>query len=295
MEYGGEIRTFSLQVQLPLPTTRKQGRFAAVLFALPVIFNFTIQPSRQAAHRRLSLHKWVSFSHTLPPAMNCKRVSFSKEPNQEIPCSSDDFDIKISELYYTDSESRCIKRMAYLTAKESCHSSMSHLLDETFGDAVESPLLSQEQLVRWSLHAHSRRGLESLVNCDLKRERFNNRKEVILTVLGAQEQLRQSVDSTCDEAAEAIAELCSGITRNSRVFAEMMGKADEEAAKELYCSSSSSTTSHPPLSPKSVARTMEIAKLRQAFLGEFNRQSGSPRTVLHLRSLGDSILPSVEE
>jgi hypothetical protein len=305
MEYGGESHNFPahdpitkadlLQFLLLSPVIFHSDLLQFLLLS-PVIFHFTILPSRQAAHRRLSFHKRVSFSDNLPPAMICKRVSFSKEPNQEIPCSSDDYDIKISELYYTDSESWCIKRMAYLTAKESCHSSMSHLLDETFGDAVESPLLSQEQLARWSIHAHSRRGLESLVNSDLKRERFNNRKEVILTVLSAQEQLRRSVDCPCDEAAEIIAELCSGITRNSRAFAEMMGKADEEAAKGLYCSSSSSTTSHPPLSPKSVSRTKEIAKLRQALLGEFDRQeqSGSTRTILHLRSLGDSTLTSLE-
>lgn len=161
-----------------------------------------------------------------------KRVSFSPDEDPEIIATDHDYGEPHMSLWYSSFEFERIKSMACLVACQSQYSSLSRLLDGTFGLNERSKDV-EKKLCAWSRHADSRRGLESMVNRRMHQNRRNRRSSVVRSVMTYQEQLRQEKKYSYDEEANLIAHACSRLTSPATQFAIIMGKADAKAAKHI--------------------------------------------------------------
>lgn len=106
-------------------------------------------------------------------------------------------------------------------------------------------------LAIWCCTSHDVRGLEKFASKQLRNSKHFVRKELRKAVLwddvdeddvetlhprDPARQLRPSnpIQRTADDASERLAQISQGITRESRLFARMMGLADELAAKQAH-------------------------------------------------------------
>lgn len=158
-----------------------------------------------------------------------KRVRFFSGPNEEIQSNCDGD--RLAELWLCASEFKAIRMESKLIAYQSCQSSKAQLLDGVFVDVEDAPLEVQEKMNLWSMHAHSRRGLEAQISQRLNHDRRMIKECVWRTVFEAQDKLRVAKGSD-DEKAEIIATLCSLQSLRAIQIASMMGRSDYIASMD---------------------------------------------------------------
>jgi hypothetical protein len=218
-----------------------------------------------------------------------RRVRFSpgleQQDYQEVPLhatrkknSEEAREDESAPLWYSCSEFKTIKSMAHLIAKQSQFSSLSHLLDGTFGPGESASRDVEKQLTAWSRHAESRRGLESMVNRRMQQARRKHRSLVVQSVMVCQEQLRE-LECDYEEEADFIARASSRQTSASQQYASIMGRADARAAKRIKLKPDRK------LSPRRrIVQRPRFVTEQNAFSNEFSL-SESPRSVMHIRNL----------
>ena len=118
------------------------------------------------------------------------------------------------------------KRQAIEISQRKCLSSFSCVLDNT---VFTSKNADQGTLNFWTIHVEEARGLESIINHTLARTRRATRAKCVQAVLVAQNIAQ--LDNTTQPCAQGklIAIVSCQYSSKAKVFAHMMGKADEIA------------------------------------------------------------------
>lgn len=139
-------------------------------------------------------------------------------------------------LWYTRSDYHFSRSTARVIAKESERYGHSKQLDgvyvATYADQV------QDSLNLWARHGHSRRGLERWANSHHGNVRKDDQYMHLQGVLRAQQELKLKegmvayASSTPPE--ERLREVGHTLSRKARLFAQMMGEADAQAAQWEY-------------------------------------------------------------
>ena len=128
-------------------------------------------------------------------------------------------------LWHSRSDYQFSKSSARVVSKESERYGHSRHLDGTYNTSYDQQV--QDALNIWCLHGHSRRGLERWSNGVHGRERKDDAYMYINGVLRTQAEMKLKDDY--DE--ERLREVSHVLSRKARLFAQMMGDADSQAAK----------------------------------------------------------------
>ena len=128
-------------------------------------------------------------------------------------------------LWHSRSDYHFSKSSARVIAKESERYGYSRHLDGVYVNTYDPQV--QDSLNIWCLHGHSRRGLERWSNSPHGQERKDDQDRYINGVLRAQTEMKLR-DEYC---AERLREVAHVLSRKSRLFAQMLGEADSNAAR----------------------------------------------------------------
>ncbi len=128
-------------------------------------------------------------------------------------------------LWHSRSDYHFSKSSSRVIAKESERYGYSRHLDGVYKATYAQQV--QDSLNIWCLHGHSRRGLERWSNSPHGLERKDDQYRYINGVLRAQSEMKLK-DEYCDERLREVGHVLS---RKSRLFAQMMGEADSNAAR----------------------------------------------------------------
>lgn len=151
-------------------------------------------------------------------------------------------------LWHSRSDYHFSKSSARVIAKESERYGYSRHLDGVY-KATYDPQV-QDSLNIWCLHGHSRRGLERWSNSSHGLERRDDQYRYINGVLRAQSEMKLK-DEYCDERLREVGHVLS---RKSRLFAQMMGEADNNAARWEF----GIVEARMPLSPRQLVKPKNL-------------------------------------
>ncbi|KAG7341704.1 hypothetical protein IV203_023657 [Nitzschia inconspicua] len=137
-------------------------------------------------------------------------------------------------LFYARSDFHFSRSTARVIAKESERYGHSKHLDGVFISAFQQQ--AQDALNLWVLHGHCRRGLERWANTHHGRNRKDDQHMYTQGVLRAQREMKltDACGGDVQAQAERLREVGYILSRKSRLFAQMMGEADAQAAKWEY-------------------------------------------------------------
>jgi len=171
------------------------------------------------------------------PRMSNLSVSFP-ETDQELarvvaeiePCMNYSEEDR-KNLWYTRSDYHFARSSARVIAKESERYGHSKQLEGVYISAFQQQ--AQDALNLWALHGHSRRGLERWANSRHGHVRKDDQYMYQQGVLRAQQEikLKDSCGGDKQAQAERLREVGFILSRKSRLFAQMMGEADAQAAR----------------------------------------------------------------
>lgn len=221
----------SINKRKPLTRTRTlDGAFSgsALKKALPVDLGDDLIPDEPKAHKNL-------------------HVTFADESDNEIHIFDriDPETEKLSDHWVLPDELKEIKKLGFLACSEAKRTGLSGLLTEIYGTANDKD--TQDRLNYWCRMASACRGLERFASEELAKRRMVFRKRAIVSVLEAQQQLKNEKGI---DTANVLRRLSEAYTEQARLFAEKLGSADHQALHEL------SAPPPPPIisSPKSAAK-----------------------------------------
>jgi hypothetical protein len=129
------------------------------------------------------------------------------------------------KLWFTRSDYHFSRSTARVIAKESERYGHSKHLDNAYVTTFSQEV--QDQLNMWTLHGPSRRGLERWASTAHGLQRKDDQYMYINGLLRAQQEMKLRDEFT----EERLREVGHILSRKSRLCAQMMGAADEEAAK----------------------------------------------------------------
>ena len=131
---------------------------------------------------------------------------------------------ELREFYVLTDELREIKRLGFLACEEAKRTGLAGLLSEIYGQSNERDI--QDRLNYWCRMGSACRGLERFANEELSKRRNILRKRAIVSVLEAQQQLKneKGIDS-----ANVLRRLSEVYTEQARLFAIRLGMADYHA------------------------------------------------------------------
>ena len=223
----------SINKRKPLSRTRTlDGAFSgsALKKALPVVLGDDLIPNEdQKPKEKKNLH-----------------VSFADKSDDEIHIFDriDPETEKLSDHWVLPDELKEIKKLGFLACSEAKRTGLSGLLTEIYGTANDKD--TQDRLNYWCRMASACRGLERFASEELAKRRMVFRKRAIVSVLEAQQQLKNEKGI---DTANVLRRLSEAYTEQSRMFAEKLGSADHQALHEL-------SAPPPPIiiSPKSAAK-----------------------------------------
>jgi len=151
---------------------------------------------------------------------------------------------KLSDYWVLPDELKEIKKTGFLACNEAKRTGLAGLLTEIYGTANDND--TQDRLNYWCRMASACRGLERYASEELSKRRMVYRKRAIVSVLEAQQQLKNEKGI---DTANVLRRLSEAYTEQSRLFAEKLGAADHQALQNL-----ANPTPPPPISPESVAK-----------------------------------------
>lgn len=155
-------------------------------------------------------------------------VSFHEQEAQvvlEVDSCFDFADHVRQALWHTRNDYQFSRSSARVIAKESERYGHSRHLDGVYLTNYDQQV--QDSLNLWCLHGNTRRGLERWANAVHGQERKDDQYVYIQGVLRAQAEMRLR-DDYSDERLREVGHVLS---RKSRLFAQMMGRADSHAAQ----------------------------------------------------------------
>lgn len=135
---------------------------------------------------------------------------------------------QLAEFWVLPDELREIKKQGFLACKEAKRSGLAALLTEIYGTG--SPRENQDRLNYWCRMASPCRGLERFANEELSKRRTIFRKRAIVSVLEAQQQLK---NENGIDTANVLRRLSEAYTEQARVFAIALGTADLHAIQTV--------------------------------------------------------------
>ncbi|CAB9510166.1 expressed unknown protein [Seminavis robusta] len=170
-----------------------------------------------------------------------KHVRFADEKENTChvldPIFEDADDLK--EFYVLPDELREIKRLGFMACKEAQRTGLAGLLTEIYGTSNERDI--QDRLNYWCRMGSACRGLERFANEELSKRRNIFRKRAIVSVLEAQQQLKNEKGI---DTANVLRRLSEAYTEQARLFALRLAAADFHAIQTVKA------PPPPPRSPK---------------------------------------------
>ena len=151
---------------------------------------------------------------------------------------------QLKEFWVLPDELKEIKKQGFLACKEAIRSGLAGLLTEIYGTGNDRD--TQDRLNYWCRMASSCRGLERFANEELSKRRTIFRKRAIVSVLEAQQQLKNEKGI---DTANVLRRLSEAYTEHSRDYAAKLGSADFHAIQTVKAP----PPPPPPVSPKSAA------------------------------------------
>ena len=143
----------------------------------------------------------------------------------EIPNLDDYSEEEKKNLWFARSDYHFSRSNARVISKESERYGYSKNLDDVYIQTFNVEV--QEKLNMWALHGHSRRGLERWANNSHGKVRKEDQFMYLKGMVKSQEEMRINGDVNY----ERLREVGHLLSRKSRLFAQMMGAADEHAAR----------------------------------------------------------------
>lgn len=173
-----------------------------------------------------------------PKAEKNLHVSFADETDNETHVFDriDPETETLSDHWVLPDELKEIKKEGFLACSEAKRTGLAGLLTEIYGTANDKD--TQDRLNYWCRMASSCRGLERFASEELAKRRMVFRKRAIVSVLEAQQQLKNEKGI---DTANVLRRLSEAYTEQARMFAEKLGAADHQALHEL------STPPPPPI------------------------------------------------
>lgn len=150
-----------------------------------------------------------------------------------------DSESQLKEFWVLPDELKEIKMQGFMDCKEARRSGLAALLTEIYGTG--SPRENQDRLNYWCRMASPCRGLERFANEELSKRRAIYRKRAIVSVLEAQQQLKNEKDI---DTANVLRRLSEAYTEKARNFAVSLAIADYHAIHAVKA------PPPPPRSPK---------------------------------------------
>jgi len=138
-------------------------------------------------------------------------------------------EIEQGDVWFLQSDLSSIKHKAMALAKESSQFGLGSLLSNVYGKNDED---TQHALNRWACHGSSRRGLERWINRSYCQKRSDIRRRTIKSLVRAQRKMVLEGCTDQDYRWIVLARLCEALSRDARLFARVLGKADEYALQE---------------------------------------------------------------
>lgn len=154
-----------------------------------------------------------------------------------------DEESQLAEFWVLPDELKEIKMQGFLACKEAKRSGLAALLTEIYGSGIRRE--NQDRLNYWCRMAPSCRGLERFANEELSKRRTIFRKRAIVSVLEAQQQLKNEKGI---DTANVLRRLSEAYTEQARAFAVSLGAADYHAIQTVKA-----PPPPPPESPKAAA------------------------------------------
>jgi hypothetical protein len=177
----------------------------------------SISSSSSLSSKRIRTKKSVSFP-TLPEQLQIV---------EEVPSRQDLTEDDKKNLWFARSDYQFSRSTARVISKESERYGYSKNLDAVYNTHYCEP--TQQRLNMWALHGHSRRGLERWANSPHGKARKDDQCMYLQALQKTQIELQKS---NYPNAAERLREIGHLLSRKSRLFAQMMGAADEYAAQQ---------------------------------------------------------------
>lgn len=188
-------------------------------------------------------------------------------------------------LWHSRSDYHFSKSSARVIAKESERYGYSRHLDGVYVASYDQQV--QDSLNIWCLHGHSRRGLERWSNSPHGQERKDDQDRYVNGVLRAQTEMKLR-DEYCQERLREVAHVLS---RKSRLFAQMLGEADCNAARwELGL-----VDVHVPISPRQIVkpRNLGLSSGRIAAPGLCNNATTTRTATAPIRRSSGAVSPKI--
>ena len=179
-----------------------------------------------------------------------KNVSFQDESKWECHTLEPymDNESQLAEFWVLPDELKEIKMQGFLACKEAKRSGLAALLTEIYGTGNRRE--NQDRLNYWCRMAPSCRGLERFANEELSKRRTIFRKRAIVSVLEAQQQLKNEKGI---DTANVLRRLSEAYTEQARAFAVSLGTADYHAIQTVKA------PPPPPASPPKAAAAANAA------------------------------------
>ena len=171
-----------------------------------------------------------------------KSVSFPSLPEElqtveEVPSRHDLTEEDKKSLWFARSDYHFSRSTARVISKESERYGYSKNLEAVYNTHFCEP--TQQLLNLWATHGHSRRGLERWANSSHGKARKDDQCIYLVALQNTQSELQKS---NYPNAAERLREIGHLLSRKSRLFAQMMGAADEYAAQQEDAPHTSATS-----------------------------------------------------
>ena len=203
-------------------------------------------------------------------------------------------------LWFTRSDCHFCRSSARVISKEAERYGYSKNLDRVYVTAANDVV--QAKLNMWVLHGHSRRGLERWANMSHGQARKEDQFIYLKGIINAQEDLRvrsQAEKAAAEEEAskggsttaapprrddaERLRQVGHVLSRKARLFAQMMGAADQHAVQCEYGMVDAATKG---MASMGIASSVTMPPPSSRFVG------APPRASAHMRrSLGLSGMP----
>ena len=160
------------------------------------------------------------------------------------------------EVWFSRSDYHFTRSSARVIAKESERYGHSKHLDNVYITSFDQEV--QNKLNLWTLHGSSGRGLERWANTTHGDVRKNDQYLHVQAVIRAQTEMKlEGEDFT--KQAERLSEVSMMLSQKAKLYAQMLGSADEDAAKwELGINEA------PLVRPSSPRQILKEAKKEQA-------------------------------
>jgi hypothetical protein len=217
----------------------------------PICRTRTLDNSYTTSFRRLDLKEsgGVNGVSEAPHKLKTnKNVRFAEEKGN-VYYTFDPIVVKdaeeLKEFYVLPDELREIKRVGFLACKEANRTGLAGLLTEIYGQSNERDI--QDRLNYWCRMGGACRGLERFANEELSKRRNIFRKRAIVSVLEAQQQLKNEKGI---DAANVLRRLSEAYTEQARLFAIRLGEADYHAIE---------VTAPPPPPPVPISSEPSVA------------------------------------